>query len=125
LAASSSGITRSGVDRYRPSSCHGIAGNDGAVRRMTRAANLPPGGARRQYQFVGKDRGFRNPAATSALRSFVSPERRFTVLVGHLLADRGVRGAHLEPPLDAAPVCTENSNPDVMMVNLQINRRRR
>jgi hypothetical protein len=124
--AASSGITRSGVDRYRPSSCHGIAGNDG-TRRMTRAANLPPGGARRQYQFVGKDRGCRNPAATSALRSFVSPERRFTVLVGHLLADLGVLGAQLEPPLDAAPMCTENSNPDVMImiVNPQINGHRR
>jgi hypothetical protein len=37
------------------------------------------------------------PAATSALRSFVSPERRFTVLVGHLLADLGDLGTHLEP----------------------------
>ena len=88
---------------YRPSSCHGIAGNDG-TRRMPRAANLPPGGARRQYQFVGKDRG----AATRRphrLRLFVSPERRFTVLVGHLLADPGDLGTHLEPTRSMLGLC--------------------
>jgi hypothetical protein len=36
--------------------------------------------------------------------SFLLIERRLTVLVGHLLADLGDLGAHLEhDPLDAAP----------------------
>ena len=44
-------------------------------------------------------------AAAVKTPSFVSPERRFTVLVGHLLADLGDLGTHLEPTRSMLRLC--------------------